>query len=122
MGIDGLALLIESGGSCTSFPGSIQVLLAAKFLPRELTDSYGINIRALHTETNQSHLPLEDAIATNDTVKFDLATVTSSAVEAGLCKHLMTKHVPRATPKLATPKLRAARVKLIKPHITRAGN
>ena len=82
MGIDGFPLLIESGGSCTSFPGCIQVLLTAKFLPRELSDSYGINIRALDTETNRSHLPLEDAIATTDTVKFNMTTVTSSAVEA----------------------------------------
>jgi len=52
MGIDGFALLIESGRSCASFPGCIQVFLAAKFLSRELTDSYGINIRALHTETS----------------------------------------------------------------------
>ena len=69
MGVNGFALLIESGGGSTSFPGCIQVLLAAKFLPRELTDSYGINIRVLHTETNRNYLPLEDAIATTDTVK-----------------------------------------------------
>lgn len=131
MGIDGFPLLIECGWSCTSFPGCIQVLLAAKFFPRELTDSYGINIRALHTETNQSHLPLEDAIATTDTdtVKFDLATVTGSAVEAGLCNHIMTNRAPfrsRRVPTTVTVSTMARpRVKLCshcKPHITRAGN
>lgn len=98
MGVDGFALLIESGGGSTSFPGCIQVLLTAKFLPRELTDSYGINIRVLHTETNPSHLPLEDAIATTDTGKFNLTEVTSEAVEASLCNNLMTKHLATTVP------------------------
>jgi hypothetical protein len=84
MGIDGFALLIESGRSCTSFPGCVQVLLATKFLPRELTDSYGINIRVLDTETNRGHSPLEDAIATTDTVRFNLARVTSTPLAAML--------------------------------------
>ena len=52
MGIDGFALLIESGRSCTSLPGCIQVLLSAKFFARELSDGYSINIRAIPIKTN----------------------------------------------------------------------
>jgi hypothetical protein len=52
MGIDRFALLIESGRSCTSLPGCIQVLLAAKFLARELSDGYSIDIRAIPIKTN----------------------------------------------------------------------
>jgi hypothetical protein len=39
MRVDGSSLLIECGRGCTGLTSSIEILLAAKFLPRNLSNS-----------------------------------------------------------------------------------